>query len=297
MASAVSKFKDQLDDLSFGSLDTAAEPKVQKIQLDQISSDPANPRKSFDKEELSALARSITERGLLQPITLRKLGPKSYVIRFGDRRFRAARIAGLATIDAIVAEGAVGEFDIVDQIVENDQRVNLTAREMAAAVTDMLGRGMKHKEIATRLGRDVKTVGRLASVVDMPPLFQELLDTAALRTVCNLHQLWAKEPTLVEAFIKDTLVEDMTRARVEQLISSVGGQGGDGNTESDILQGGRSDQPTESKIASRPATVDAEGRRSDVAVVINGQSGRLVLGTSVRVIFDGEDAPRSVKVR
>lgn len=297
MANAVSEFKDQLDGLSLGSLDTTTEPKVQKIPLDQISSDPANPRKSFDEDELAALAQSIKERGLLQPITVRKLGPKKYVIRFGDRRYRAATIAGLETIEAIVAEGAAAELDVVDQVVENDQRVNLTSREMAAAVTGMLGHGLKHKDIATRLGRDVKTVGRLASVADMPPLFHEMLDMAALRTVCNLHQLWSKEPALVEAFVKDTPAGEMTRARVDQLISSACEEGSDGKTGADVLGSRGLDQGVEAKVERGSATEGAQGRPSDIAVVIDGQAGRLVLGTSVKVIFEGEDAPRSVKIR
>ena len=217
MASAVGKFRDQLDGLSLGSLDTTAEPKVQKIPLDQISSDPANPRKSFDEEELAALAQSIKERGLLQPITLRKLGPKSYVVRFGDRRFRAAKIAGLETIAAIVTEEKADAFDIVDQVLENDQRVDLTIKEMAAAVKDMTDRGMKQKDLAARLGRDAKTVSRLASVADMPAVLTDLLDTVGLRTVYNLYQVWSTAPEKVDVFLKDTPSDDVTRARVDQL--------------------------------------------------------------------------------
>ncbi len=297
MASAVGKFKDQLDGLSFGSLDTTAEPKVQKIPLDQISSDPANPRKSFDEEELAGLAQSIKERGLLQPITVRKFGPKSYVVRFGDRRFRAARIAGLETIAAIVTEEKVDELDIVDQVLENDQRVDLTVKEMAAAVKDMLDRGMKQKDVAARLGRDVKTVSRLASVAGMPPVLTDLLDTVGLRTVYNLYQVWSTAPQKVDAFLRNSPGEDVTRARVDQLVSSVGEQGSDGNTRSDVLEGGGLDLLTGSKVGREPATKDAGGKRSEIAVVIDGQAGRLVLGTSVKIIFDGEDVPRSVKVR
>lgn len=294
MASAVSEFKDQLDGLSFGSLDTTAEPKVQKIPLGQISSDPANPRKSFDEEELAALAQSINERGLLQPITLRKLGPKSYVIRFGDRRFRAAKIAGLGTIAAIVTEEKADEFDIVDQVLENDQRVDLTVKEMALAVKGMLDRGMKQKAIAARLGRDVKTVSRLASVADMPSALTDLLETVGLRTVYNLYQLWSTAPEKVDAFLRDTPVDEVTRARVDQLVSPSNAPALPvlpdpvaSKTDQEAVEADQVAVPMERKVE----------QPSGITVTIDGSGGRLIVGSTVKVLFDGEDVPRSIKIR
>lgn len=296
MKTAGQVFSDQMKDLALtmDDLTSTGEVAVLQIPLDQISSDPANPRKSFDEDELAALAQSIRERGLLQPITVRKLEPKSYVIRFGDRRFRAARIAGLESIASIVTDETAAEFDVVDQVLENDQRVDLTAKEMAAAVKGMLDRGMKQKDIAARLGRDVKTVSRLASVADMPPTLTDLLDTVGLRTVYNLYQVWSTAPEKVEAFLKDTPVDEVTRARVNQLVSF-----------SDASALPASSDPVVSKIEPEAGEGDQlvvplerkVEQPSGITVTIDGNDGRLIVGSSVKVLFDGEDVPRSVKIR
>lgn len=296
MKTAGQVFSDQMKDLALtmDDLTSTREVAVLQIPLEQISSDPANPRKSFDEDELAALAQSIRERGLLQPITVRKLGPKNYVIRFGDRRFRAARIAGLESIAAIVTEETADDFDVVDQVLENDQRVDLTVKEMAAAVKGMLDRGMKQKDVAGRLGRDVKTVSRLASVADMPSALTDLLDSVGLRTVYNLYQVWSTSPEKVEAFLRDTLVDEVTRARVDQLVSLSGASALPASIdpvarqiEPEAVKGDEVVGPLERKVE----------QPSDITVTIDGNGGRLMVGSTVKVLFDGEDAPRSIKVR
>lgn len=122
--------------------------RVEDLPPDWIMADPENPRRLFDETELTDLAASIAARGVLQPITL---APKNsdglHVIRVGERRFRALRLAGRETIPAIVMAVVNRADTLADQIVENDQRAGLTPHDLANGIERMLGAGVTQAEI------------------------------------------------------------------------------------------------------------------------------------------------------
>ena len=103
---------------------------INDILLEQISPNPDQPRKDFDEEALQELASSIRELGIIQPLSLRKSGPSSYQIIAGERRYRAAIIAGLSSVPAYIRTANDSELTEM-ALIENIQREDLNAIEIA----------------------------------------------------------------------------------------------------------------------------------------------------------------------
>lgn len=132
--------------------------RVEQLPVVSISGHLRNPRKHFDEDQLAQLADSIREHGILQPITVATSGP-NYIVICGERRLRAARMAGLDEIPAIVRDDIGPEQHHALQIVENLQRVNLSLGEIVAGV-DALCRDHSHDDVARMLGRSRSWVSR-----------------------------------------------------------------------------------------------------------------------------------------
>jgi ParB family chromosome partitioning protein len=126
--------------------------KILFISIDNIKPNPGQPRKSFNESAIGELADSIKEYGILQPLVLRKQG-NSYIIVAGERRFRAAKVAGLSQVPAIIKE-------LTDQktreisLIENLQREDLNAIEAAEALKELMdGYNLTQEEVAQRIGK------------------------------------------------------------------------------------------------------------------------------------------------
>ena len=105
-------------------------PVSNEVAIEEIEANPYQPRINFDEEALKELAASIKELGIIQPITLRKLGEKKYQIIAGERRFRAAKLAGLTKVPCFIREA--GDESMLEMaLVENIQREDLDAIEVA----------------------------------------------------------------------------------------------------------------------------------------------------------------------
>ena len=113
-------------------ISTAGSSSINEIALDRIYPNPDQPRRTFDEEALQELAQSISEHGVISPITLRKDADKRYMIIAGERRFRAAKIAGLNSIPAYIRT-AKDEQVMEWALIENIQREDLDAIEIALA--------------------------------------------------------------------------------------------------------------------------------------------------------------------
>ena len=173
-----------------------------EIALSQIEEDPGQPRRNFDQDALEELAASIRERGLLQPIGVtKKQESGKHRIVFGARRFRAANLAGLRTIKAIIQAGQAD--DPYDQMVENIQRDDLSATEIAAFIEARLRAGEKQKDIATRLAKSKGFVQAMhASIGQMPQVLQDKLSASPLRAVYELYQLWKRDAARVRGILR-----------------------------------------------------------------------------------------------
>ena len=131
---------------------TQGSSSINEIPVSQIHANPDQPRRDFDPESLQELAESIREIGIIQPITLRKIAEGDYQIIAGERRFRAAGLAGLKTIPAYIRT-ADDENVMAMALIENIQRENLNPMEEALAFTRLAKEfGLKQEEIAKKVG-------------------------------------------------------------------------------------------------------------------------------------------------
>jgi ParB family chromosome partitioning protein len=153
--------------------------RVKELDLDEIDANPHQPRERFSDEHLGELAESIRKHGVLQPVVVRRAGDR-YQLVVGERRFRASKLAGRATIPAIVRE--IGDDDSLKfALLENLQREDLTPVEEArgyAALRDEFG--LSVKEVASMLGKDRSTVANTLRLLKLPARVIELLEQGRL---------------------------------------------------------------------------------------------------------------------
>ena len=149
------------------------------IEVERITPDPDQPRKEFEPEALQSLASSLRDRGQLQPIRVRwsaEIG--RWVIVSGERRWRAARMAGLATLACVEAKGEMTPAEILeDQLVENCVREDLKPIEQALAFRALLdSRGCSARQLAESLGISHQAVGRALALLKLPEELQQQVD-------------------------------------------------------------------------------------------------------------------------
>ena len=189
-------------DLVGGLVEEAGEPdgaRLKDLPVADIYEDPNNPRQAFDKAELEALAASIRKHGVLQPITVRPKDERGHMIRYGARRFRAAQLAGVDKVAAIITTSDASEADILAaQLIENDQREGLNTAEMAAAVQRLLNLGLNQMQIAEKLGRPKDQISMFAAVNDMPQPLKDLAPKLGVRTLYELSAAWKRDAKRTE---------------------------------------------------------------------------------------------------
>ncbi len=150
-----------------------------QVGIDQIVANPDQPRSRFDEASLDELSASIKEVGVLQPVIV-KAADDGYVLIAGERRWRAARRAGLESIPAVV-RGSVGESSLVEALVENVQRQDLTPLEEAHAYKQLLeDYGMTQEGVAERVGKARPTVANTLRLLQLPGPIQTLVDAGGL---------------------------------------------------------------------------------------------------------------------
>ena len=151
---------------------TQGSSSISEVPLNQIHANPDQPRREFDQESLEELADSLREIGIIQPITLRKMGDDDYQIIAGERRFRAAGIAGLKTIPAYIRT-ANDENVKVMALIENVQRVDLNAMEVALACQNLLEvYNMTQEQLSTQIGKKRATIANYIRLLKLPAEIQ-----------------------------------------------------------------------------------------------------------------------------
>jgi len=149
------------------------------VPIDQIVPNPDQPRRRFDDETLEELAASMKEVGLLQPVVLTTVDD-GYQLIAGERRWRAAKRAGLVDIPAVIRETA-GRSTLVEALVENVQRQDLTAIEEAHAYQQLVEtHGMTQEQVADRVGKSRPTVSNTLRLLQLVDEIQEMVDVGDL---------------------------------------------------------------------------------------------------------------------
>jgi ParB family chromosome partitioning protein len=150
-----------------------------EVPVDRVQTNPDQPRNRFDDETLEEMAASIREVGILQPIVVTG-NEEGYTLIAGERRWRAAKRAGLHTIPAVVRE-ATGRSTLVEALVENLQRQDLTPLEEAHAYQQLLENyGMTQDQVADRVGKSRPAVSNTLRLLQLPETVQEMVDSGEL---------------------------------------------------------------------------------------------------------------------
>ena len=141
---------------------------VLELPLDRIGRNPSQPRASFDEGQLGELAASIAVHGVVQPIVVRALADGDYQLVAGERRLRAARMAGLETIPAVVRDADDGSDSLELALIENLQRTDLNPIETAMAYRDLIDRfGLTHEAVARQVGKSRVSVSNALRLLEL----------------------------------------------------------------------------------------------------------------------------------
>jgi ParB family chromosome partitioning protein len=155
-------------------------PDVQHLRIDAIVPNRYQPRQTFAPQELAELTASLKQSGLLQPILVRRKGDGIYELISGERRWRAAKEAGLETIQAVIRNCGDDEA-VVLALVENLQRADLNPMEVARAYHRMMNEfGLTQDIIARRVGRDRSSIANVVRLINLPSEIQQLIESNQL---------------------------------------------------------------------------------------------------------------------
>ena len=194
--------------------------RVQYIPLGRIRPNPQQPRRSFDEEGLAELAASIRSCGILQPLTVRRAG-EGYELVAGERRLRAARIAGLRVVPCLVAQ--VGEEDsALLALMENLQRRDLDCWEEAQAIARLISRyGLSQEEAARRLGRAQPPVADKLRLLRRPEAVRALLRENGLTERHARALLRLQDPEVQRRAAGDMVRRGMNVAQAEAYVEKL----------------------------------------------------------------------------
>jgi len=191
---------------------------LQDLPVASIEPNPNQPRAHFDEESLADLAASIRELGVLQPVLVRAADPGRYRLIAGERRWRAARRAGLDTIPAIVRE--TDELGSIEQaLVENLHRQDLTALEEAAAYQQLIEDfELTHDDVATRVGKSRVAVTNTLRLLQLPPTIQHLLADGRLTAGHARALLGTPDRGFQETLARRAVDEHLSVRAVEEAV-------------------------------------------------------------------------------
>lgn len=194
-----------------------------EIPIHEIRENPRNPRTHFDEDALDELAFSVREVGVLQPVVVRPIpatdAGESFELVMGERRWRAARRAGLPAIPAIIRETSDDDL-LRDALLENLHRSQLNPLEEAAAYQQLLDDfGCTQDELASRIGRSRPQISNTLRLMKLPPLVQRRLASGALSAGHARALLGLDSPALMEELAQRIVAEGLSVRAVERLVT------------------------------------------------------------------------------
>ena len=191
---------------------------VAQIPVTWIEINPHQPRKEFEEQALDNLAQSIRTMGIIQPLTVRRLSDEEYQLISGERRLRAAKLAGLESVPAYIRL-ADDQGMLEMALVENIQREDLNALEVAFSMNRLIAEcDLTHEQLSDRLGKDRSTVTNFLRLLKLPPEIQRAVSARKLsmghaRALAGISDL----PTQLAIF-RQTIDKSLSVRAVEQLI-------------------------------------------------------------------------------
>ena len=197
-----------------------ASPDLTRLPVREIEPDPDQPRKNFDEDAMAALAESIGENGLLQPIAVRakKTGP-GYVIIAGERRWRAARMAGLDEVPVLIKE-VTDEQAAALALIENLQREDLDPIEVAEGCKKLIERyGLTQEEAAKRLGKSRSAITNAMRLLNLPEYVRDQVRTGDISAGHAKALLSLSSPEQMSAAADQIIAKDMSVRQAEEAVA------------------------------------------------------------------------------
>ena len=254
----------------------------EEVSLSSITPNPKQPRTHFDPEALAELVASIKEIGILQPPVVREVGAGRYELIMGERRFRAAKLAGLKTIPVIIRQTKDNEL-LREALIENIHRSNLNALEEAAAYSNLLNDfNCTHDELAEKLGRSRSVITNTMRLLNLPASVQNKVAAGVISAGHARALLGLSDNAAIEKLANRIVAEGLSVRTVEEIIA-ITKPGGSSKKKS----GGRKETPELRELA------EALGDSLDTRVRIESAKGK---GAIIIEYSGGEDLQRLVKL-
>jgi ParB family chromosome partitioning protein len=254
----------------------------EEVSLSSITPNPKQPRTHFDPEALAELVASIKEIGILQPPVVREVGAGRYELIMGERRFRAAKLAGLKTIPVIIRQTKDNEL-LREALIENIHRSNLNALEEAAAYSNLLNDfNCTHDELAEKLGRSRSVITNTMRLLNLPASVQNKVAAGVISAGHARALLGLSDNAAIEKLANRIVAEGLSVRTVEEIIA-ISKPGGNSKKKS----GGRKETPELRELA------EALGDSLDTRVRIESAKGK---GAIIIEYSGGEDLQRLVKL-
>ncbi len=207
---------------TIGDVAPGAPGAVANIDIKQIEANPFQPRTDFEKQALQELADSIKQQGIIQPITVRKLGYDKFQIISGERRYRASIIAGLTDIPAYVRI-ANDQAMLEMALVENIQRENLNAIEVAISYQRLITEcNLSQEELADRVGKERSTVTNYLRLLKLPPQIQLAIKEGQLSMGHARALINISDPVMQLQIFNDVVDNNLSVRKVEELVRNNG---------------------------------------------------------------------------
>jgi len=187
-----------------------------QLPVDKLVPNPGQPRKNFDNNELQELADTIKTYGIIQPIIAANAGDGTYIIIAGERRTRAAKLAGLDTVPVIIRD-YTDQKRLEVSLIENIQRSDLNPVEEAAAYKNLMDfSGLSQEELAVKVGKNRSTVANALRLLKLPVEMQKSLEQGKVssghaRTLLSLNNVKAREKLYREILAGDISVREAER--------------------------------------------------------------------------------------
>ncbi len=216
---------------------TEGSTTINEIPLSQIEPNPAQPRREFAENTLAELAESIREIGIIQPITIHQTSPEKYIIIAGERRWRAAQMAGLNTIPAYIR--TLNDASMMEMaLIENIQREDLNAIEVALAYQQLMEReGMTQEKISQRVGKSRTVITNTLRLLRLPAEVQMALQKGDIDMGHARALLAIESPTKQVSVFRETIKKGYSVRQVEELAQQVKrGEEGKGGSASGTMK-------------------------------------------------------------
>lgn len=191
-----------------------------EVPISSISPNPRQPRTHFDEEALNELIASIKEIGILQPPVVRKVSEGRYELIMGERRFRAAKAAGLTTIPVIIRQTPDNEL-LREALIENIHRSQLNPLEEAAAYAGLLDDfGCTHDELATKLGRSRPLISNMLRLLNLPASVQRKVAAGVISAGHARALLGLSDEKEIEKLANRIVAEGLSVRATEEIVTT-----------------------------------------------------------------------------